>query len=396
MSNALKVFLTLALTAMVMGGFARVAKAQDVFTVQNDDVYLGYNGQFNSGSTYINAVYHGKLSTGSYGLGGSYFGVSTVNIDLTSGGKCVFIADAAGVSGSGPGDIASFDFPNFIANYTSNFGGNGDFYGITLADSGSVLVAGWTASGTLETFNVGPGCTLTMGTSITTSGLNGGPIDGLAVASNGKFIALTYDDGSYSAVALHGANLGIVSGPHFSNCANTLGLQPTGVAIDPSSLYVYMDCFGGVTATIDAYNVNTPAQTVTNGPLNAAGGKAVYGSNTMALSPDGKILYIVGTFSGSVETAQVNGTSVEANSCRNASLPGYDSQWLYPGSINVGGGKAGGDGAVVAEAGYGYTANSYIEFLTSSGSEPDICVSPDKQGIDTNSEFALSAASYAK
>jgi len=395
MSNALKVFLTLALMAVVMGGFARVAKAQTVFTVQNDDIPAGY-GPFNSGSVYIDAVYLDKLDTGSYGLAGGYFATPRANLDLNTGGNCVFIADAAGVSGDGPGDIASFDFPNFIANYTSNFGGNGDLYGIALGDSGSVLVAGWTASGTLETFNIGPGCTLTKGTSITTSGRNGGSIDGLAVAPNGKFIALTYADGSYSAVALHGANLGILSGPHDSSCYNTLGLMPTGVAIDPTSVYVYMDCLGGEAATIDAYNVNTPAQTVTNGPLNAAGGTAIYASNTMGLSPDGKILYIVGTFSGSVETASVNGTTVRANNCRNTSLPGYGTQWIYPGSINVGGGKTGGDGAVVAEAGFGYTADSYIEFLTSSGREPNVCVSAEKQGTDTNSEYGLSAASIAE
>ena len=79
-----------------------------------------------------------------------------------------------------------------------------------------------------------------------------------------------------------------------------------------------------------------------------------------------------------------------------ASLPGYSSQWIYPGAINVGGGKTGGDGAVVAEAGFGYTANSYIEFLTSSGREPNVCVTPEKQGTDTNSEYGLSAASVAE
>ena len=396
MSKVLKVFPAFFLAAMVVGAFTQTAKAQTVLTVQNDDVYWNSKGQFNSGSYYVNGVYYGKLVTGSYGIGGSYFTNPRVDLDLNTGDNCVFISDAGGIDGLGPGDIASFDFPDFIFNYTSNFGGTGGLNGIIVAHYQAVLVAGWAGSGTLETFNIGPGCTLTKGTAITTAGLNGGPIADLAVAPNGKFIALTYGDGSYSVIALHGASLGIVAGPHDSSCYNNLGLDPTGVSIDPTSAYVYMDCVGDVSATIDAFNVNTPAQTVTNGPLTAVGGTPIHASMTMGLSPDGKILYIVGTFSGSVETASVSGTTVEANACPNASLPGYGQQWLYPGTINVDGGSAGGEGAVVAEAGVGYTARSYIELLKSSGHEPNVCVSPEKQGTDPNSEYGLSAATIVK
>ena len=389
MSRIIKIFLMFAVVALAGAGSARVAKAQvTVYTVLNDNVCVGcIASQFNSGSVFVNGAYTTKISTGSYGIGGGYLGSPHADIEVNSGGKCIFLADAGGVSGSGPGDIAVINYPTLVGLQTSNYGGNGYGYGIGLAQQGSVLVASWTTSGTLETFTVGAGCALGSGTEVTTVGLNGGSIDGLAIAPNGTFVALTYNDGSYGMVSLSGATLGTVS-QYISNCYNTLALDPTGVAIDPTSTYVYMDCGGTSGAVIDAYNVSAPGTTVTNGPLMAAGGPQVYGSNTMGLSANGVALYIVGTFRGAVESAKVSGTAVTANSCSNVSLPGVGSQWIYAGSINVVGPGAG-VGAVVTES--GISPGSFVELLKIGTGN---CLSDFRQGTETNSFYALSGASY--
>lgn len=389
MSRTIRILLMFAMVALAGAGSARVAKAQvTVYTVLNDNVCDGcIASQFNSGSVFINGTYTTKISTGSYGIGGGYLGSPHADIEVNSGGKCIFLADAGGVSGSGPGDIAVINYPTLVGLQASNYGGNGYEYGIGLAHQGAVLVASWTTSGTLETFTVGAGCALGAGTAITTVGLNGGSIDGLAIAPNGTFVALTYNDGSYGIVSLSGATLGTVS-QYMSNCYTTLALDPTGVAIDPTSTYIYMDCGGAAGAVIDAYSVSAPGTTVTNGPLMAAGGRPAYGSNTMGLSANGAALYIVGSLSGSVQSANVSGTAVTANSCSNVTLTGVGSQWIYAGSINVVGPGAG-VGAAVAES--GLPPSSFVELLKIGQGN---CLSNFRQGMESNSYYALSGASF--
>jgi len=150
MTKTLKVFIMVALVAMVGGAFAVAAHAQavkgpsgpNVYTVINNDVYLHFNGQFNTGTVFANNHVVNTLNTGSYGDGGAYFTNTQADVVVGRGSKCIFLADAGGTSGSGPGDIASFNYPTLISNYTSNFGGNGYGHGISIANVGSVLLVG--------------------------------------------------------------------------------------------------------------------------------------------------------------------------------------------------------------------------------------------------------------
>lgn len=413
MSRTFKALVMFALVAMVIGGFAHIAKAQDlkapagatVYTVVNDDVPLGYNGQFNSGSVFINAVYKTKINTNSYGIGGGYFAIPRANISVGPHGDCIFIADAGGVSGSGPGDIFAYNYVTQQGtNYISNFGGNGDEYGIGLASVGNVLVAAWTDSGTLETFTIGSGCTLSKGTAIDPVGLNGGAMDGVAIAPNGSSTVQTFADGSYETVGLSGPNLGVVSGPYDSNCYNgsgpggNLGGLPTGVAYSPDSKFAYLDCLVSIYgAVIDAFYVDTPQTTVTNGPLMALGGTAIFGSNTLGISVDGQLMDIVGTFSGSVETAVLSGTAVTDGGCAtgNVSLPGFATQWVYPGTINVlGSSRSFAGGATIEEAGFGVTsAYSYVQSLLN---VQGACLTILSQATNPNSTYVLSGVSFLK
>ena len=171
--------------------------------------------------------------------------------------------------------------------------------------------------------------------------------------------------------------------------------MPTGTVIDPTSTYGYVDCLGGNAALIDAFNISSPGTETENGPLSALGGTAIYGSNTMGLSTDGKLMYVVGTFSGSVETASVSGLNVTDAGCStgNLSLPGYGSQWIYPGTINaLGTSVAARGGAIVTEAGFGLSGNNSFMITITIGKGG--CLATGVQGTDPNSEFALSGASY--
>jgi hypothetical protein len=401
MTKTRKAFLIFAAALMTTGAFTQAQDAKPsgpvVYTVLNDDVPLGYpTGHFNSGSIFVNGTYKERISTGSYGIGGGYLGIHSVDIDVVNNqNECLFLSDAGGVSGNGPGDIFAYNVATRSeSRVVSAFGYNGNLYGIGLAHSGNVLVAAWAGSGELETFTIGAGCSLTSSNSSATGqGLGGGTADGLAIAPNGKYAVATYDDGSYGFYPLNGATISAPS-QYFSSCSDpNLYAVPTGVAISPDSSTVYMDCqYASDGAVIDVFTAANPSVTVTNGPLTAAGGTPVNSSITMALSPDGAVLYIVGTFSGAIESANVSGTSVTPNSCSNLVPPGYNSQWIYPGPINVLGTGAG-QGFVIPETAFGNTPDSYAEVIKIDANN---CLTAVKQGTDANSLHALSGASYVK
>jgi len=399
MTKTVEVFLMVVVTLV---GLPHLAKAQGakplapvVYSVSNDDV-PNYEGHLSSGSVFVNGVYKGKIKTGSYGIGSGYLGVHSVDIDLVNRqNECIFISDAGGVSGNGPGDIFAYNAATRSGTrVVSALGYDGSIYGIGLAHQGNVLVAAWGGSSELETFTIGAGCSLTSSKSSATGfGLQGGTADGIAIAPNGKFVAATYDDGSYGVYPLAGATIGAPA-QYNSSCNNdVLFGVPIGIAISPDSSMVYMDClYGENGAVIDVFTAADPSVTVTNGPLTAAGGVPVSGSVTMALSPDGKVLYIVGTFSGAIESTDVNGTSVTANSCTNLVMPGYNSQWIYPGTVGVLGSGAG-KGLAIPETAFGKTPDSYIELVKIDANH---CLTAVKQGTDANSMHALSGASYLK
>jgi hypothetical protein len=398
MSKTMKVFMMLALVAMVSGGFAVAAHAQaTVYTVLNNDVYSGFNGSFNTGSVFINNNLSATvLNTGSYGLGGGYFGIPRVDIAVSSGGKCVFLADAGGTSGGGPGDIASFNYPSFVGLTTSSNGGNGYLYGIGLSSEGNVLLAGWSANNVLESFKIGSGCTLSAINAVSISGAGGG-IDGVQIAPNGKWYLVTTADGDYEVGSITGGVLGAATA-YSATCASTYGGLPTGTAIDSTSTYGYVDCLGGTAALIDAFNISAPGTITESGPLNSLGGTPIYGSNTMGLSNDNKLMDVNGTFSGSVETVKVSGLTLTDAGCAsgNVSLPGYGSTWIYPGTINVlGSSAASAGGAVVTEASFGYTSDSYEqELINTTG---NCLATHGTQGSNGGASYlALSGASYLK
>jgi hypothetical protein len=399
MTKTVEVFL-MVLVALV--GFPHLAKAQGakalapvVYSVSNDDV-PNYEGHLSSGSVFVNGVYKGKINTGSYGIGSGYLGVHSVDIDVVNRqNECIFISDAGGVGGNGPGDIFSYNAATRSGKrVVSALGYDGSIYGIGLAHQGNVLIAAWGGSSELETFTISAGCSLTSSKSSTTGfGLLGGTADGIAIAPNGKFVAATYDDGSYGVYPLNGATIGAPAQYNSSCNNNVLFGVPIGIAISPDSSTVYMDClYGENGAVIDAFTAADPSVTVTNGPLTAAAGVPVNGSITMALSPNGKVLYIVGTFSGAIESTDVSGTSVTANGCTNLVMPGYNSQWIYPGTVSVLGSDAG-KALAIPETAFGNTPDSYVELVKIDANH---CLTAIRQGTDANSMHALSGASYLK
>lgn len=390
---ALAVVVSLALGSMAQ---RLQPSGRNLYTIVNDDEPIGETGNFNSGSVFVNGQYQTKISTGSYGVGGAYLGIHSVDIDVVSSRQqCIFIADPGGVSGSGPGDIYAYNAATRTGTrVVSAFGYNGTLYGIGIVHRGNLLVASWAGSGELETFTINSDCSITSNQSSANGlGLGDGNVDQIEIAPNGDYVVATYADNSYGVYALSNGSIGEPA-QYIANCSkpNFFG-EPVAIAISPDSSTVYLDCvYGENGALIDAFTAANPSVTVTNGPLIAAGGTPINGSVTMGLSPDGKVLYIVGTFSGAIESANVSGTSVNADSCSNLLLPGYNSQWIYPGTVDVIGSGAG-QGLAIPETAFGHTPDSYLELVRIDGNH---CLHAVSQGTDRNSLHALSGDSYLR
>jgi len=242
-----------------------------------------------------------------------------------------------------------------------------------------------------------------LGTSTTITG-GGGGIDGVAITSDGKYYLTTTDDGHYEVGSVSGTTLGTPTA-YLSTCDTTYGALPTGTATFVNTVtntdYGYVDCSGAQAALIDAFNFTTPGTITENGPLSALGGTAIYDSYSMGISVDGHLMDILGTFSGSVETANVSnvsGVTVTDAGCPtgNLSLPGYGSTWTY-GTIDVlGSSLTMSGGAVVTEGSFGLTTSSYEQELVNSNSNSHPCLSLYRtQGSNNGaSDLALSGASF--
>ena len=81
---------------------------------------------------------------------------------------------------------------------TGNFLGSaddaGDANGIGVVVNDNYLYAGYSASNTIGTFAVQPGCQLSFLGDIPAAGLNGGSVAGMAL--HGQMLVVTYADGS--------------------------------------------------------------------------------------------------------------------------------------------------------------------------------------------------------
>src|SRR5262249_42556036 len=130
------------------------------------------------------------VTTGGNGIAAGFFGTQRVAMLQAGKLQCAFVSLAQ--TGQGVGiPIGSLKHPRPVRGSDSDDGSLG---GICLAVDANYLYAGFTTSNTIGTFQVWPGCSLQFVSDITVSGLQAGPIDGMAV--HGDILVATYGDGS--------------------------------------------------------------------------------------------------------------------------------------------------------------------------------------------------------
>ena len=203
-----------------------------------------------------------------------------------------------------------------------------------MAANSNYLYASFTASNTIATFALQGGCGLTFLGDISATGLQGGSVTGMAV--NGSILVVAYGDGSIQSFNVTG---GVpTSNNDLQNSTGYTGLNqywfagpsmPSGVDMTQDGRFAI---FGDISAT-----ASVEVSSLTTGKLGttvaysvgAVEGRLV-DAGAIRLSPDGKLLYIANSESGTVTAAFFNSTTgVITHGCSSPTLRGFNSRpWL--------------------------------------------------------------------
>lgn len=240
------------------------------------------------------------LETGGASYTGGFFAAETQVI--TTGGKCIFVAD-----GASPADIAAFSkATNYskVGNYSNPNLSAGDNMPMLANSQGTVLYAAYGASFNLAVWNIDSDCSLSLANIYGTAPFLGS----MAITHNGKYLLATYlivkEVGSFT---ISGSSL-------IDNGTKKVPLEVSGMAVTNDDSLVIMGT--GYSTTYHASDLITATlphfgnmQTWKVGPG--------YSAASLALSPDGAAgsgcLYIGNTGNEDPNRSGVTGVQFTEN-----------------------------------------------------------------------------------
>jgi sugar lactone lactonase YvrE len=318
------------------------------------------------------------VTTGFGGIGGGYFGLDRVRALRKGREQCVYVSD------SSSGQVAAIVVQTLkvAGAFAGSDTDSGMFNGVGLALSSNYLYASYTASNTIGTFKILPGCKLTFVGDVDANGLNGGSPDGMAVHAN--LLVVTYVDGSVESFDI---SQGVpVSNGDKQNSTGFIhgGNLPGGVDITQDGHFAI---FGdvSVSTTIEVADISSGklAKTVVYHLGSSRN------SSSVLLSPDETLLYISNTQGGKVIAAffdKANGTLRKG--CSSGPLKGFDTDWAYVGALATE--TTSGTGRVIYAAEFGSPGSIGIVAVKSSGAKCTLKEIPQSPAIDPQSPGLLS------
>ncbi len=275
------------------------------------------------------------------GATGGYFASNRV-IALNSGSnQCIFASDAA------TGEVAGVNVNTLtLAGHAKGSSDDtGLSNGVGLALNGQYLYASYSDSSDIGTFQIQSDCGLSFVGDITTTGLQGGIVDGMAV--HGNILIATYGDGSIESFNLS-------SGVPVSNGDEQNSTGSEGGSSYPSGIDITQDghfaIFGDTsTATlIEVSDISSGKLT----PTIAYRALASINSGNIMLSPDESMLYISNTQGDAVSAAFFDKTTGKlTRGCKSNLLRGYSTNWSYLAGLALAGTSGNGGGVYAAEFG---------------------------------------------
>jgi len=280
------------------------------------------------------------VDTGGNGIAGGLFGTQRIAVLRSGKSQCVFTSMAQ------TNDIVGIPIRTLKAGTPAkgSSGDNGSTGGIGLAVNPNYLYAGFTASNTIGTFEVQPGCKLHFVGDVPVTPLNGGGVDGMAI--HGNMLVVTYGDGSIESFNISG---GVpVSNGDEQNSTGWKGASwPSGVDITQDGHYAI---FGDVATSTIVEVSDISSGKLTETKLYNLGRDL--SSATISISPDETLLYIANTQGGEITAAFFDKDKGSVSKgCTSKVLRGFGTQWAYLGTLVTE--KTSGTGEVVYAAEYG-------------------------------------------
>ena len=353
------------------------------FLVTNDDIGP-YVDPFFSTATFIAVSSDGTLgaqtsvSTGGYGIGGGYFGAARVLAMPNGADACVYVSNAQIAAIVGIDALTQTVTGTFYGSPTDS----GTSNGIGMAANARYLYATYTASTTIATFQVQPGCALGFVGDVFAAGLNGGTVDGMAI--NGNIMVIAYGDGSIQSFNVS-AGVPVPNGDEQYSTGSTNDHLPNGVTISSNGQYaIFGDA--STTTTVEVSNISsgqlTPTIAYALGPT--------WNSGSVLLSPDDTILYVGNDSAGQVTAAFFNSaTGVVSKGCTSNTLNGFYTNFSYVGQVQLQ--LSTGQGGMIYVPEFGSSGTSYIGMLqlASTGATCTLTESPNSPVADTKQGAAL-------
>lgn len=368
-----------------MLGVIAAAAASPHYLITNDD----RSGNFLSNSlTFYTIEADGRLTLkqqvliGVTGLPGGYFPSNRVVVLDASGNQCAFASDAA------TGEIDGVNVSNltFAAHARGSSGDTGLSNGIGLALNAQYLYASFTDSGTIGTFQIQPGCSLSFVGDVTVGGLQGGIIDGMAVHDD--MLVATYGDGSIESFSLE--DVTPISNGDKQNSTGSRGgsSYPSAVDITQDGRFALF----GDTST----SIMIEVSDLSSGKLSKTvvyQSSASINSSNIRLSPDETMLYISNTQGDRITAAFFdNKTGTLSQGCVSGLLRGYSSAWSYLAGLGLASTAGNGQGVYVAEFG---APSSIAEVrVNASNGKCSMAEAPASPILDPNSQGLLSITTF--
>lgn len=322
-----------------------------------------------------------RVSLGGAGVGGGYFTAARVSVLQSSTDVCAYLSIGSA------GEVAGMNIPGLqdVGNVAAESTDSGIGNGIGLVNNGTYVYASYSASSTIATFAVQPGCGLQFLGDITVIGKHLGLAKGMAL--HGTMMVVAYGDGSIESFDIS-AGIPVSHGDLQNATGYTVDRFPTGVDISQDGHYAI---FGDVSVftTVEVSDISSGKLTKT--VLYNVGTEQ--NSDNVYLSPDNTLIYISNPGTGKITAAFFDKTSGKITpGCTSAPLKGFDTNWVFVTSLatqlNTG------TGSVLYAAEYGDSSGVAVVNVTSSGGTCSLTEAAKSPIGDPNSTALLSIGVY--
>ena len=378
----------LRLIALAAGVFATsgLAPAQTHYVLTNDDLAFPFQtgvGFFTVGTNGL-PVFLQQVHTGTFGIGGGYFGMNRLAVLNSASQKCVYASEALN------GFIVGVDISTLtVGGITSGSDTDaGTTNGIGMVMNGNYLYASFSDSNTIGTFAVQPGCSLTFIGDTSVIGLHGGIVNGMAL--HGSILITSYTDGSIASFTISGGTP-ISNGDEQLSTATVTSQDATYAnAIDITKDGHYA-IFGDTSTALSVEVSDISSGKLTKTTVFKS--RASISSSNILLSPDETILYVVNTQGATVSALFFDKyTGKLSAGCTSGPLAGLSQNWSYLGAVVPMSQSGNGGGVFVAE--FGTVSGIATVPLTVSGQKCSVQEAKGSPTADPNTPGLLSIGSF--